>query len=391
MVTVKTHLGLNAVCAIRHEWEKLQYHPNSDLDHCLLVCRLRSEVLHPWALSVWNGDNCRAIVAGRLERNHFRPRLGYANLPGVPTTVLTIMHEGILGELDDEASQAVIGALFQTLQHRQADVVNMHALPESFTGLWDALRARSGQTLGVASPAWATHRTMTLSKEPGFLLKSMRSKHRSWVKRKERELSEAFPNDLKWSWHKNITDLPDIRNRMETVARATYQRGLNAGFVDNEETRERLALYATRGQTRVSLLEIGGVPKAFWLGTIYRGVFHSGATGYTPDMRQFEVGTAMFLRLTDELAAEGIERLDFGLGDADYKERFGDQSRREADVQLFGRTARGRMLQAYLGGTETFNRVARRTAQRLGVFARIKQAWRARLRNRQAVETAATD
>lgn len=379
MTVVKIHVGLDEVCRIRGEWEKLQYHPNSDLDHCLLVCRLRSEVLHPWALSVWDGDHCRAIVAGRLEQNRLRPRLGYASLPGVPAKQLVILHEGFLGELDDEASQAVVAALFQTLQEGQADLVSLHALPEGLVGVWAALLSKSGQTLGVVSPAWTIHRGLTLSREPGFLLKNMRSKHRSWVRRKERELSEAFPNRIQWIWHQDIADLPRLCHRMETVARTTYQRGLGSGFIDNEEIRQRLTLFAKRGQTRVSLLEIDGTPKAFWLGTVYRNVFYSGATGYVPEMRPFEVGTSIFLRLVDELVREGIERLDFGLGDAEYKERFGNQLRREADLHLFGKTSKSRLLRNYLRCTNTIEMATRRTLQRSGVFARLKQAWRARL------------
>src|SRR5438067_11200351 len=81
---VRTHIGAQAISQIRSEWERLQHHPNSDFDHCLLVCRLRREVINPWALSVWDGAHCRAIVAGRLEQTRLRPRLGYATLPSVP-------------------------------------------------------------------------------------------------------------------------------------------------------------------------------------------------------------------------------------------------------------------------------------------------------------------
>ena len=77
---------------------------------------------------------------------------------------------------------------------------------------------------------------------------------------------------------------------------------------------------------------------------------------------------------------EGIERIDFGLGDAEYKDRFADRSRREADLQLFGKTSKSRLLRAYLGCTNTIESVARRALQRSGVFARLKQTWRARVR-----------
>src|SRR4051812_28799493 len=136
MLEVKTHVGVEALSRIRGDWEQLQYHPNSDLDHCLMVCRLRPQVLDPWALSVWDGEKCRAIIAGRLELNRLRPRIGYAGLPPVKAKELTIIHEGILGELDHEASQAAVAALFQMLNKGQADVVSFHSLPDRFAAIW---------------------------------------------------------------------------------------------------------------------------------------------------------------------------------------------------------------------------------------------------------------
>lgn len=80
MVVIETHVGVESVGQIRPEWERLRFHPNSDLNHCLLVCRLRSEVLHPWAMSVRDGDQRRAIVAGRLAQNRLRLGLAGASL-----------------------------------------------------------------------------------------------------------------------------------------------------------------------------------------------------------------------------------------------------------------------------------------------------------------------
>lgn len=167
---------------------------------------------------------------------------------------------------------------------------------------------------------------------------------------------------------------------MESVARMTYQRGLGVGFVDNEENRQRLALFAHRGQMRVLVLEIHDTPKAYWLGTVYGGVFHSEATGYTTEMAEFEVGTLTFLRLVDELVKEGVTRFDFGLGDAHYKERFADRSWQETRVHVFSRSFKGQLLRGYLEMFGSMDDCARRVFQRFGVFDRIKQAWRAQLR-----------
>jgi CelD/BcsL family acetyltransferase involved in cellulose biosynthesis len=165
------------------------------------------------------------------------------------------------------------------------------------------------------------------------------------------------------------------------VAKKTYQRGLNSGFFDNEEMRQRFTLFAKRGQLRVLMLEVAGMPKAFWLGSVYGETFHSEATGYTPDVKEFEVGTQVLARLLDELIKEGIRTLDFGFGEAHYKKRFSDHCWREAGVKVFSQTYKGWLLYKYLEIIGRLDDFIRRSLQHLGLFDRIKQSWRAKLRS----------
>ena len=51
-----------------------------------------------------------------------------------------------------------------------------------------------------------------------------------------------------------------------------------------------------------------------------------GLTGYDPDLREYVPGTLVLFRLVDELIREGVRKFDFGLGDAHYKQRYGDES-----------------------------------------------------------------
>jgi len=376
---VHIHTGADGLLEIRDSWQALQHHHNSDYEHVLLVCGLLPEVIAPWAATVWERDQCRALVVGRLEHAVVRPDIGYAKLPGLRAKVVTIIHEGILGGLEENGADGVVGALEEMLARRDVDVVFVHMLREE-SALWPALRGRTIPAVGLDLPQWTTHRELTLKKEPDFLLRAMRSKHRSWVKRKERELEQAYPEQVRWEWHSEVGDLGDLCSRMEVVARSTYQRGMGAGFVNDEITRNRLDLFARRSQLRILLLGLDGVPSAYWLGAMYRGTFHAFATGYTPDVTKYEVGTLAFLRMVEELVREGVGRLDFGLGDAYYKERFADRSWREASVQLFARTPKGRLLRRYLGMAARLENCARWVVKRLGIVDRVKAAWRARLR-----------
>lgn len=177
----------------------------------------------------------------------------------------------------------------------------------------------------------------------------------------------------------HFDDIPGLCARLEEVAGRTYQRGLGAGFVDNEEHRRRFALFSSRGQLRVQLLGIEDEIRAFWIGTVYKNVFHSSETGYDPDLLTFEPGTLVFVRMVDELIKEGVQKIDFGLGDAFYKQRFGDHCWQETTVHLFAPTAKGLLLRSATGFSRMFDSAGRRLLERLRLLNRFKRGWRRRL------------
>lgn len=362
----------------RKWWERWQHHPNSDYEHYKLVCRLRTDVISPFAMLFQrNGDPC-TLIAGRLERTHYRRSVGYWSTPPIPATVATLLHQGVLGAMDEEVWESVLAQIWQMLSAGEVDAAVFHHLAEDSPLLNFLLRKSSGWWCD-RNLQWNPHWSMVLLEEPDFLLKRMRSKHRAWVRKKERELGAAFPNGVSWSWLTRFDDIGELCARIETVATLTYQRGLHAGFVDNEEYRQRFALFADRNQLRIQLLEIAGELRAFWIGIIYDGVFHSWATGYDPALRAYEPGTLIFHKMIGNLVEEKVKKLDFGLGDAQYKQRFGDQSWREATLSIFSPTLKGMLLRTVLGCSRTIDSLARRAAARMGIMDRLKTGWRKRL------------
>src|ERR1017187_3792743 len=80
-VSVRIHRSAVEVEELRPFWLKEQSHPNSDLEHFLLVCRLRTEVISPCVLSLWQDGSCRCLLAGRIEHLAIQPRVGYLQMP----------------------------------------------------------------------------------------------------------------------------------------------------------------------------------------------------------------------------------------------------------------------------------------------------------------------
>jgi len=372
---IKTFQELEAV---RTDWERWQNHPNNDFAQFKMVCHLRPEVECPCVTVIEQNGEPHALLAGRLERTQFAPSIGYLTPVRISAKVLTVIHQGLLGKMDEETAMKSVHYLWSLLGSGVADAIEFHYLSEN-SPLLQALRLYGSRWFCEKKPRWSIHWERALPAEGSFIEHKVRAKHRSWIRKKERELESAFPGKISWRWMSRFDDVPGLCARLEEVAVRTYQRGLGTGFIDNEEYRQRFALFGRRGQLRVQLLEIDGRVRAFWFGTVYQGVFHLSETGYDPDLSRYEVGTLIFIRMNDELAREGVRKLDFGIGDALYKRRFGDQSWREATVWLFAPTTKGLALRSSKGLFATIDNLGRRLTQKIGVLDRLKTGWRRRL------------
>lgn len=377
-MAIRTIRNLEELESVRAYWEKWQDNPNSDFDHFRLICRLRSKVICPNVTVVeHDGEPCGLLVA-RLEHSHFTLSIGYLNLARIPAIILTVPYQGLIGPVDNETALALVQHQFSLISSGEAHAVVFNKLPEN-SQLLLALKSIDSRWLCDKNPSWSSHWSMKLPDQPGFLLKKLRSKHRSWIRKKQNQIESAFPDRIVWKWLSSFDNVPALCARLETVAAKTYQRGLGAGFKDDEDHRGRFALFGGRGQLRVQLLEIDGNVVAYWIGVVYRGVFHSWATGYDPDLGQYEMGTQVFVRMVDELVQEGVRKLDFGLGDAHYKQRFGDHSWRESTARLFAPTAKGVVIRCALCVVDALDSAARKLLNRAGFLDRLKTGWRRRL------------
>ncbi|MBS0156712.1 MAG: GNAT family N-acetyltransferase [Nitrospira sp.] len=372
---IKTFEGLEA---IRLDWEKWQSHPNNDFAQFKMICQLRSEVESPCVTVVAQSGQPNTLLVGRLEHTQFAPSIGYIRTLRIPAKVMTILHQGELGQIDTEVALKLVEFLWSILGSGMADAIEFHYLSDD-SPLLKALQVQRPGWLCHKKPRWTTHWEMNLPAEGAFIERKIRAKHRTGIRKKERDLDAAFPGKVLWTWMTEFDDIPSLCTRLEEVAAVAYQRGLGSGFRDNKEFRQRLALFASRGQLRVQLLEIDGRIRAFWYGFLYQGVFHLSETAYDPCLGKYEVGTMIFIRLNDELTKEGVRKLDFGMGDAPYKRRFGDRCWQEGTVRLFAPTAKGLVLRSYIGLFTSIDKFGRKLIEQIGFLDRLKAGWRRRM------------
>jgi hypothetical protein len=373
---------------LRQAWTEKQCHPNSDIDHFLTVCATLDGVICPWVMSIASQNQIMGLVVARLERRPVRPRIGYTVLPGISAKSLSVIQGGFIGDFTDATASAGISALLAQMRSSEFDYLTIHKLPARHETIWNAIQEAGRGKIDVDHLRWTPHRRLSLAgQKTGFLLDQMSSKHRYNLRRQDKKFIETFPDQIEWQWHTHLQDLDALCKRMEEVASKTYQRGLGAGFFNDEIHRRRLSEFARRDLIRIMLLTVNGQPKAYWLGTAYNGVFHSTSLGYTPEITDFGVGNLMLFKLVDRLVADGFTALDFGSGDAEYKDRFSDQSMDEADATLYSGRFRSRCIQDYIAAVGRVDKTARAIVARMGTLNRLKRKWRDRLAAKAALKS----
>ena len=183
-------------------------------------------------------------------------------------------------------------------------------------------------------------------------------------------LSAAFGS--RRSWDRMTADV-------EEISKNTYQRGLGVGFIDNEENRSRVAFEARKGWLRTYVLYLKAKPCAYWWGTICKGTFYSCALGFDTAYGRYSPGTYLVTRTLEDLCQQGVKDLDFGLGDARYKQQFGNERRYESSISVCAARPRLMALILMKSMNNGLKAAALAIAGRFSAVEVIKKRWRAKL------------
>jgi Acetyltransferase (GNAT) domain len=380
-VRITTVRTLDEAEALRDEWiglldASITTHP----DYYRAVIETEPHVQAPYLLALHRDGKLEAMLLGRLEEIPLTCRLGYRTVYAPRVRSITIVYEGYVGRVDDETAPLLLDELRSAIDRGDADVLLFrhlnveHPLRHAATDNAGFLRR---QHLGRTTICW--ERTLPGSYEE--FMQSLSKSTRSGVRRYEKKLERDFEGRLEVRTFREVADLDDFYRDAEVVAAKSYQRGLGAGVRDEERQRRRATIAAAHGWFRAYILYLDGAPVAFCGGEGFRGRFRYGIPGYDPALGDYRVGTYVLMRMIEDLCAdETISLLDFGFGDAEYKRRFGDRSWFEGDVLLYARRLRPAWINVARTSLLGVNAAAMALGKRAGVFGRIKNRWRSRLR-----------
>ena len=164
----------------------------------------------------------------------------------------------------------------------------------------------------------------------------------------------------------------------EAVANRSYQRHIGVGFTANLTIRYRLNVMATEGWLRAWVLYLGGTAAAFWIGSVRNGTFLSDYNAYDDALSRFAPGSYLAIRVLEELHSKSsnVWTVDFGPGDAEYKERFGTEKHTVATIRFFARTFNGLLENCVETAVHDVSYLARALLTRVGALDWVKRRLR---------------
>jgi len=375
---IRLYTDMDSLAAIRPNWEQWQNQPNNDFEQFLLVCRLRPEVHNPWVMVVYEAAIPVALLAGRVETLPFAPAIGYLKLPGIRLKTLTLLYQGFLGRQDSATAECLVEALRRWLSASEVAEVILPAL-EPDSPLYGAVIRQTSVWFCEKGGLSQCHWQSVLPEAGEILLGQMKAKHRATLRKQQRSLQDSFGDRLRWQWLTRFEDWPTLCQQIERLAAKTYQRGLGAGFRDDQEWRERLGVYAARGTLRIALLWIDETPACFFIGIRYGEVLFGAELGYDQTLKNYSPGILLILWLMARIREEGIYRVDWGLGDAQYKRQLGAVAWPEQTLYLFRPTPVHALLRGVLGLTQMIDHTVRTVLEKTDLTNRIRTAWRRRM------------
>jgi hypothetical protein len=378
-VSVRVLRSVSEVEEIRGTWMQMQRNPNADIDFFLTVLRTRPQILRPHIILCYRDGIPEAMLVGRLENGHVDLKIGYADFLRPRARMLIFIHGGLLGNPGSDTCEILVREVMKSLRLGEADIAFFNHL-RADSPLYVSLACQPGVLNRDYFPALQIHRSMTMpaSAEEFWLRLSPKvRKNQRWQAKK---LLTDHTGRVRINCFRETSELELMFQDVEKVAKKTYQRGLGVGFVDSSEVRMFLHLKAEKEWLRTYVLYVADRPCAFWSGTLYRGEFHSDCMGYDPEYGKYSPGMYLITRVIEDFCKQDgagrVAGIDFGLGDAQYKEILGDISWEDASVYMFGPTLRGAGLNAFRTPIMFVERICRKTLERTNLTQKVKRLWR---------------
>ena len=359
------------ISQIKTFWQSMRYLPNTDFDLFNIIAKERSNIIRPHLVVLFRNDLPVTLLIGRIERRNLQFRIGYLKMFNIPVNTLQILHGGFIGETTDATAKICMSFLLDNLPKKKIGLV-------CFT----KLRMDSPLFHYASSAPHILCRDHNLKPQlhwkinlPGSYQQYMQPKKR--LRKRIREFNNKFRGRIKYQTYSKTEHVLQFCEKAEHIAKKTYQRSLGVGFIHNHEWEQRLFNEAAKGGFRGYIMSIDDQPVAFELATLHKDVCHCNCSAYDSTYRKYSIGHILFtVLLEDMITNAGATAVDYGIGDADYKKRFGNECWEETDIYIYPMTLKGVKLNLYRYVTTFITKSFSGLVDKVGLKDLVKKKWR---------------
>jgi hypothetical protein len=305
--------------------------------------------------------------------------LGYKDVYAPQARVLRVVDGGLtVGRADVlPLLRATAG---DALRSGEADVVSLPPLELGSAEL-AAFESLGGPLTRQPLIAPWTRRLLELPATFDDFLAGLGHRTRKSVRRDARQLATAFGERLRVEVVRDPAKVDRLIEGAERVTSSSYQQKLGVGLADTPEQRAVARVGLEHGWVRGYLLSLDATPIAYWLCSVFGDTILLRTGGYDPAFAANRVGIHLLMRVIEGACADpSLRTLDFGPGDAAYKQQFSNRSRLERNVVIFAPSLRGRRINATRTAILAPARLGRVTLDAAGLTDRVRTGWRRRLR-----------
>lgn len=374
-VTVKVLRTIEEIENIREFWNSRPGTRDSDIDVFLPNHASAHKILRPHVLVLYRGGKPVSLLAGRIIRRPFGFRVGWFDLFRPVIDVLTIPYGGLRGEASPQNCKELVGELIRCLGNKEADIAYFMHL-EAHSELFRCVKREPKFAFRDHFTPLRSHRKRKLPVSVEQLYAELSAHERKRFRQIAKTLSKEFCGQVRVRRFGTTADLDEALAVVESVARKTWQRAMGSGFSMSESRLASLRAQAERGWLRVYILYLADKACAFSMGALYQKTFYSDYIGYDPDYTKNSLGTYLLSRMMEEFCSEGVEAIDFGPSEEEYKKRFGSVMWLQADVHLFAPNLKGLVLSGMESIAVLLREPARACLERTDLIQRVKKIWR---------------
>jgi hypothetical protein len=384
--SVKVLRTLPELEEIRREWESWSGNRDSEMDSYLACLRSNPATVRPHIVVVDRGGKPDAILVGRIDLSHISCRLGYLRL-NLPAQILCFVYGALRGNPSKENCDLIVSSILESLSDREADVAYMNFMRED-SELCALAKEKPGALSRDYLRVTERHYAVALPASIDEFYRGLSSKVRKNQKRQAKKLVDHFSGNVTLRCFRRVAEIENLVADVEQVASKSYQRGLGVGFFDSPHTREQLRLKAERGWLQGYVLYLAERPCAFWIGDINGNTFGSDYVGYDAEFASHSPGMYLVMRVIEGFCdghRDGVTEIDFGTGNAQYKQVLSNQEWCETSVYIFASTLRGIGINLVRSLVVGIDQIVKRGLMRTNLLQKVKKTWRNHAKPKQVV------